>query len=265
MSLDATMLQGRRALVAGGSGGLGSAIATALARAGASVAICGRDTSRTEQCAREISNATQGRVLAVQMDLLQPGSVQEAARNAAERLGGIDILVNAAGAAADGRFEDVTAERWHAAMSVKLFGVIDMTRAALPYLKSGHDGVIISLSGLFGVEPHPANIVSGTINAALGNFMKALASDLSRYGIRAINVCPGPFMTDRLRAIIAQRALDQNRSYQAQLDIEQAALPLGRFGQPDELGEMVAWLASPNSAYVTGTTITVDGGMQRST
>jgi 3-oxoacyl-[acyl-carrier protein] reductase len=229
------------------------------------VAICGRDAIRTKQCERQIFSSTLGRVFAIQLDLRQPGSAQKAAREAADRLGGIDILVNAAGAAADGRFEDVTSERWHAAMSVKLFGAIDMIREALPYLKAARGGVIVSLSGLFGVEPHPANIVSGTINAALGNFMKALASDLARYGIRAINVCPGPFMTERLRAIIAQRARDQGRSYEEQLSIEQAALPHLRFGQPDELGEMVAWLASSRSSYVTGTTITVDGGMQCST
>lgn len=257
-------LAGRKALITGGSGGLGSAIALTLARAGAAVAICGRDAQRVADLAKGISLESGRKVEPVRLDLLQPGDAAQAVETAASRIGGLDILVNAAGAPSDGRFESIAPDAWQRSYAIKFFGTVDIIRAALPHMKAAGRGAIITLSGLFGTEPAPGNIVSGSINAALENFMKALASDVSRYGIRSITLCPGPFYTARIKTILEHRARDEGRPYEEVLRREEAALPLGRFGKPEELAEMVAVLVSDQSSFITGTVITMDGGARRS-
>jgi 3-oxoacyl-[acyl-carrier protein] reductase len=257
-------LAGRKALITGGSGGLGSAIAVALASAGAAVAICGRDAKRTTDLAKKLSLESGGRIEPVRLDLLQPGETAQAVESTVGLIGGLDILVNAAGAPSDGRFESVSAEAWQRSYAIKFFGAVDAIRASLPHMKSAGRGTIITLSGLFGTEPVPGNIVSGSINAALENFMKALASDVARHGIRAITLCPGPFYTARIKTILEHRAREEGLPYEDVLRREEAALPLGRFGKPAELAEMIAVLVSEQASFVTGTVITMDGGARRS-
>lgn len=257
-------LQGRRALITGGTGGLGSAIALAFARAGAAVAICGRDPGRVAELAKTLSLESGGIVEPVQLDLLQPGQAAKAVETAVARIGGLDILVNAAGAPADGRFETVSSEDWQRSYAIKFFGAIDAIRAALPHMKAAGRATIITLSGLFGTEPAPGNIVSGSINAALENFMKALAAGVAPYGIRAVTVCPGPFYTARIQTILKHRARDEGRPYEEVLKREEASLPLGRFGKPEELAEMIVVLVSDKASFLTGTIVTMDGGARRS-
>ncbi len=257
-------LEGRRALITGGSGGLGSAIALAFARAGAAVAICGRDTGRVTELAKALRLESGGIIEPVQLDLLLPGEAAKAVETAVGRIGGLDILVNAAGAPAVGWFETLSSEAWQRSYAIKFFGTVDTIRAALPHMKSAGRGAIITLSGLFGTEPTPGNIVSGSINAALENFMKGLASDVARYGIRAVTVCPGPFYTARMQLILKHRSRDEGRPYEDVLRREEAALPVGRFGKPEELAEMVTVLVSDQASFLTGTIITMDGGARRS-
>jgi 3-oxoacyl-[acyl-carrier protein] reductase len=257
-------LAGRKALITGGSGGLGSAVALTLARAGATVAICGRDPQRVADLARQLSLESGGKIEPVRLDLLQPGDASQAVATAVGMIGGLDILVNAAGAPADGRFESIAPEAWQRSYAIKFFGAVDTIRAALPHMKEAGRGAIITLSGLFGTEPAPGNIVSGSINAALENFMKALAGDVARYGIRAITLCPGPFYTARIKTILEHRAREEGRPYEEVLRREESALPLGRFGKPEELAEMIAVLVSEQASFVTGTVITMDGGARRS-
>jgi 3-oxoacyl-[acyl-carrier protein] reductase len=263
--LEIASLAGRKALITGGSGGLGSAVALTLARAGATVAICGRDAQRVADLARQLSLESGGKIEPVRLDLLQPGDAAQAVATAVGRIGGLDILVNAAGAPSDGRFESVPPEAWQRSYAIKFFGAVDTIRAALPHMKAaGRGAAIITLSGLFGTEPAPGNIVSGSINAALENFMKALAGDVARYGIRAITVCPGPFYTARIKTILEHRAREEGRPYEEVLRREESALPLGRFGKPEELAEMISVLVSDQANFITGTVITMDGGARRS-
>lgn len=262
--LDIASLAGRKALITGGSGGLGSAVALSLARARATVAICGRDAERVADVARQLSLESGGKIEPVRLDLLQPGDAARAVATAVGRIGGLDILINAAGAPADGGFESVSPEAWHRSYAIKFFGVVDTIRAALPHMKAAGRGAIITLSGLFGTEPMPGNIVSGSINAALENFMKALASDVARYGIRAITLCPGPFYTARIRTILEHRAREEGHPYEEVLRREESAVPLGRFGKPEELADMISVLVSDQASFMTGTVVTMDGGARRS-
>ncbi|HSW20301.1 MAG TPA: SDR family oxidoreductase [Ramlibacter sp.] len=258
--LDIT-LAGRRALITGGSGGLGAAMAQAFTLAGASVAICGRDVERTSAVARSLSAKTGKTIHPIQLDLSDKSAAQRAVQEVAEVLGGLDTVVCAAGAPADGRLEQIAAHRWRESFEVKFFGAVDVMRESLAHLRQANGGVLIALSGLLGREPEPGNIVSGSINAALENFMKALAREVAGDGIRAVTICPGPFETPRIRNILVQKGKDTGKAYEDLLALAKNAVPLQRFGTPEEFARLAVVIASDASSFLTGTTITLDGGM----
>ena len=257
-------LKGRVALVTGGAGGLGSAITEMLARAGASVAICGRDAKRMQEAADRMTATTKSRIIPLVLNLREPEAAERAVRLAVEQLGGLDILINTAGAPVDGRFEEVPGPAWRSSFEVKFFGALDMIRAALPHLKESKNGVVVTLSGMLGYEPTPINVVSGSINAAIGNAMKALATDLARYGIRVLTLCPGPFYTDRIQTMLKREAAAEGLDIALTQRRAEGSVPLGRFGQPSELAELVGFFVSDHARFLTGTTITLDGGARRS-
>lgn len=245
------LLRGRRALVVGGGGGLGSAIARALAEQEYRVAVAGRNVEALAASVPELR--------AVRLDLLDHASIDSAVEQAANALGGLDLLVNAAGSVAGGRFEETSLAQWRQSIDIKLLGTLQVIRAALPHLKASR-GTVLTLTGLYGKEPHGGQIISGAINAALANGHKALASDVARDGVRVLSLCIGGFLTDRLMQIVSANAKNAGRSVEEQLQYEQRQLPLGRFGRPEELADIVVMLASPQCAYLTGSTLTIDGG-----
>ena len=255
----APLLRGQRALVVGASGGLGAAIAMTLARQGAALALAGRDQARLRDDAQRIAAATGVLTCAAHIDLADATSIERGVAHAAEKLGGLTLLVNAAGKVANGRFEATTESDWRASIDVKLLGTLAVIRAALPALKTSR-GVILTISGLYGREPSADQIISGAINAALANSHKALAADLGPHGVRVLTLCIGGFMTPRLRAIIEAAATHNGRSFDEELRRQQQALPTGRFGEPDELAELIAFLASPRCPYLNGTSLVIDGG-----
>lgn len=252
--------QHRRAIVTGGSGGLGASIALELVRAKMDVVICGRDGARLRATASDIEKRTGHTISTVVLDLMQEGAAEQAASAATRLLGGVDVLVNCAGEPVDGRFENVPADAWRRSFEVKVFGAFDMIRAVLPQLKRSSNATIITLSGVRGRAPRPGGIIAGAMNAALENGMKALALDLAQHRIRVLTVSPGPFDTNRLRNIFFRQGAEHNSSPEEVSQREAAAIPLGRFGDPTEIGGLVAWLVSERAAYMTGTVVTIDGG-----
>jgi 3-oxoacyl-[acyl-carrier protein] reductase len=254
----------RVALVTGGAGGLGSAITEMLAQAGAAVAVCGRDEKRMRQAADGMAAKTKARIIPQVLNLHETGAAERVVADVVKQLGRLDILINTAGAPVDGRFEEVPGPAWRTSFEVKFFGALDMIRAALPHLKASKHGVVVTLSGMLGFEPQPINIVSGSINAAIGNAMKALATDLARYNIRVLTLCPGPFYTDRIQTMLKREAAATSADLSETQRRAESSVPLGRFGQPSELAELVAFMVSDHARFLTGTTITLDGGARRS-
>lgn len=245
------LLRGRRALVVGGGGGLGSAIARALVAQECRVAVAGRNI---ETLAAGVPDLP-----AVKLDLQDHALIAGAVGQAADALGGLDLLVNAAGSVAGGRFEETSLAQWRQSIDIKLLGTLQVIRAALPHLKASR-GTVLTLTGLYGKEPAAGQIISGAINAALANSHKALASDLARDGVRVLSLCIGGFLTDRLTQIVSANARRAGRTIDEQLRHEQQQLPLGRYGRPEELADIVVMLASSQSAYLTGAILTIDGG-----
>jgi NAD(P)-dependent dehydrogenase (short-subunit alcohol dehydrogenase family) len=248
-------LEGRRVLVTGGSKGLGFAIAGELAREGARVAICARNQQEVLAAGREL-----GAAHAQAADVTDPGQVQDFVARSAEALGGIDALVNNAGRAHPGGFETLSDEDWIADLDVKLFSLIRCSRAVLPHMRAAGGGRIVNIGAVYGRYPDP--LFFGTsVNRAAGNsFTKTLALELAADGILVNGVNIGYVVTPQWDNIHRRRAPDVPQDeFFAQLAARE--VPLGRFGSPEEVSGIVAFLLSERASYITGASVDVAGGM----
>ncbi|MCR1781541.1 SDR family oxidoreductase [Nocardioides carbamazepini] len=240
-------LEGRTALVTGGSRGIGAAIATRLAAEGASIVVT---YSASEAQALQVVEAARRRGViahAVRADMRDPDQVEDAVARTASMLGGIDVLVNNAGILAHGPIEDLTIDDFADTMAVHVQAVFVAVRAALPHMQSG--GRIISIgSNLAERVPAPGFALYAMSKSALVGFTRGLARDLGPRGINAVLVHPGSTDTD------------MNPADAEHADAERAVIPLGRYAATAEIAATVAHLAGPAGAYINGTAIVVDGG-----
>ncbi|WP_017537467.1 SDR family NAD(P)-dependent oxidoreductase [Nocardiopsis halophila] len=241
-------LDGRTALVTGGGRGIGAAVAARLAAEGCAVALTyAASRDRAEKTVRGIEEAG-GRALALRADAADPAAVEAAVERTASALGSLDILVNNAGIFPYGDIGDLTLEDYEATMAVHVRAVFVASRAALRHM--GEGGRIISIgSSLAERVPGPGISLYAMSKSALTGFTKGLARDVGPRGITATVVHPGSTDTD------------MNPADGEGADDERALIALGRYGRPEEVAATVAHLAGPGGAYITGTSVTVDGGV----
>ena len=254
-------LGGRRAVVTGGSKGLGAAIAQELVAEGAAVAICSRNEAELAATATRL-RAGGGQVFARVADVTRADEVEAFMAASAHQLGGIDILVNNAGRAHPGSFATLTDAVWQADLDVKLFSQIRCSRAALAHLRASGGGAIININAIYGRQPDPTFFATTVDRAACLAFTKALAMEVARDGILVNSVNIGFVRTPQWHNIHQRRAPDLPE--EAFLEsLVAPEVPLGRFGEPDEVSGLVAFLASRRASYITGASIDVAGGMGR--
>jgi 3-oxoacyl-[acyl-carrier protein] reductase len=252
-------LTGRRAVVTGGSKGIGLAVATELAREGAAVSICARNADEVAAAAAQLRDLG-GTVHDQVVDVTDPDQVTGYIAAAAEALGGIDILVNNAGAAHPGTFSTLTDEDWHGDLDVKLFSQIRCTRAALPHLRDSSAPRVININAVYARYPDPAFFATTVNRAACLNLNKALALEFGPEGILVNSVNIGFVVTPQWENIRSKRApeLSQDEFFSQWAAAE---VPLGRFGDVAEVSGIVTFLASDRAGYITGASIDVAGGM----
>ncbi len=252
-------LSSRRAVVTGGSKGIGYAIARELVAEGAHVAICARTPAEVEDAADRLGGDG-GFVHGFVADVTQADEVEAFIASAADALGGIDVLVNNAGAAHPGRFETLTDEAWQGDIDVKLFSQIRCSRAALPHLRASGAARIVNINAIYARYPDPAFFATTVNRAACLNFSKALAIELGPEDILVNSVNIGFVVTAQWENIRQGRSpeMSQETFFTAMASAE---VPLGRFGDVDEVSGLVAFLASDRASYLTGTSIDVAGGM----
>jgi 3-oxoacyl-[acyl-carrier protein] reductase len=242
-----SMLTSKVALVTGGSRGIGAAIAKRLAADGASVAITyAKDATAASSVVKEIE-ANGGKALAIQADASQKGAVQGAVDQTVATFGQLDVLVNNAGTAIPKPFEETTLEEMDRMFDVNVRGVMAATRAALQHMKSG--GRIIMIGSCVGERVMTPGLVAYSASkGAVKMFVQGLSREVGSRGITVNNVQPGPIDTE-LNPAAGDWAVPQK-----------AATALGRYGRVEEVAALVSFVASPESSYMTGTNLTVDGG-----
>jgi len=249
-------LQRKSALITGASKGIGRATALTLAAEGCSVHLAARSGDTLEELRKEILGKHKVRVDLYPGDLSSTKSMLDLAN----AVGEIDILVNNAGDIPAGTVEALTDADWRRGFDLKLFGYINLTREIYLRMKKRGSGVIINNIGNSG-ENWDYNYVAGsTGNAALMSFTKAVGGVSLDYGIRVVGVNPGPIATDRMVRIMKRRARD-NLGDESHWQEYMSDYPGGRMGTDQEVADTIVFLASPRAGYITGTVVTVDGGV----
>ena len=255
-------ISGRVALVTGGSKGIGRAIAAGLASEGCRVAIAARGAEALRETAQAL-DAKGAETLSVTADLSEPDAPSRVVEAVVARFGRLEILVNNAGAIRGGDFLSTPAEHWADDWRLKILGYVRMSQAAIPVMRSGRWGRIVNVIGAAARNPATTYMAGGIANAGLINFTRALADLAAPDGILVNAVSPGATATERWDRLIAQQARAQGQPVEVLRAEVARKQPLGRIGRPEDVADLVVFLASERAGFLTGVSITVDGGASR--
>lgn len=258
-------LKGKVALVLASSKGLGRASAAALAAEGAYVTIGARNSENLLKAATEIQQSSGSRVLAVPVDVTKEEQIEDIVEATVNEFGHLDILVNNAGGPPPGNFSQFTSPEWQSAFELTFLSVVRAIRLVIPYMQKQGEGRIINIASVSVKQPIDGLMLSNAIRPAVIGLAKSLSLELASSNITINNVCPGSIMTDRLywRPHIQEQIAQGVSETEVFKDLA-ATIPMQRIGRPEDIGALVAFLASRQANYITGTTIQVDGGVTRS-
>ena len=256
-------LEGKTALVLGASKGLGAAIAVALANEGAHVIGAARGVDAIAALDATVDKTNGGRIEAHALDLSQPGSVAALAE-ALLANGGVDILINNSGGPAPGEARSAPLDAWQSGFDAMIASVIDLTQRLLPKMVERNWGRIITLTSSGVDAPIPRLAVSNGLRLALVGWSKTLATEVAANGVTVNVIVQGRIHTDRVDQLDEAAAKRTNSTIEAIRQASMATIPVGRYGRPEELADVVAFLASERASYITGSKIRIDGGMIRS-
>lgn len=244
------LLKGKVAVVTGGASGIGYGISHRLARAGADVVIASRRAEKCAEVAKELAEAHGVRTLGLALDVRNSENVNEVFAKAAESMGRIDILVNNAAGNFYYPAEKLSDNQWKAVLEIDLYGTFYCCRAAQPYLKE-NGGTIVSISMTLHHHGWVGMVPACSAKAGIDALTKTLALEWARFGIRVNAVAPGPIITEGVK-----KAFAMGGDFEDHLE----TIPLRRAGQPEEIGNMIAFMASDAGSWMTGSIVTLDGG-----
>lgn len=253
-------LKDKVAFVAGGSQGLGKAVATQLSREGAKVVICGLDDPELPGAVEEIRKATGGEVLGVPADVTNAEQARNFVRKGIEHFGTVDIMVNNAGGPPSKTFLEIDDDLWLFGFKLNLMSTIIMTREVVPTMVEKKWGRIINMTSISVKQPIDGLILSNTVRMGVVGLAKTLSTELAPYNVTVNNVCPGYTMTERVRSLAVVTAQKEGSTPEEIIKRWESSIPMQRLGTPEEFAALVTFLASQQAGYITGASVQIDGG-----
>jgi NAD(P)-dependent dehydrogenase (short-subunit alcohol dehydrogenase family) len=253
-------LEGKIAIVTGGSKGIGRATALALAQEGVDVAICARGVEDLEDAAAEIRARTGRRALAVRADTGEPVDIQNLVATTAAELGGVDILINNAVNSTAARFMELADEDWLNHINVKIMGYVRCARECIPHMQQRGGGRIINIGGMAARHSNPLTNSNGVTNASVSNMAKNLADQVAGDGILVNCIHPGTTRTPRQTMLLERQARDSGITVEEAESRAVSRIPIGRMVEPEDIADLVLFLVSNRAGAITGQSIGVEGG-----
>ncbi len=258
-------LRGAKVLVTAASQGLGAATARQFSLEGALVVINSRSLSALQETASAINQVSGNPVYTLAADVTDADAAQRLVANAAEMLGGLDVLVTNAGGPPNGTIDDFDAAAWEQATRLTLLSAVSLVRAALPYLRQSKRAAILAVVSASAKQPSKNATLTNSIRPAVVGLMKSLSQELAADGIRANSILPGSISTARTVEIMTARAAKNSTTPDAERERAAADIPLQRFGTVEEFANAAVFLCSPAAGFINGVALPVDGGRIRAT
>ena len=257
-------IRGNSAIIIASSSGLGRAAAESLVKEGVNVVINGRNNERLQQTAEELKKINTAQVTTVQGDITKKEDLKKIVQTAVDKYGRLDHLVTSAGGPPSVSFLDSKEEDWYYSFDLLVMSVVRLVKASFPYLKKDGGGTIVNISSISVKEAINDLVLSNSVRMSVIGLMKTLSKELTPE-IRANAVLPGFHETKRVQALFEKQiAAGKFQSYAEALDSKRNNIPLQKIGSPAELGDLVAFLSSPKSSYINGSSIVIDGGSSSS-
>jgi 3-oxoacyl-[acyl-carrier protein] reductase len=255
-------LKGRVAMVAAASKGLGRATAESLAREGARLSICSRSADNLDEVRRAIE--TEGtEAIAVACDVSKPDELARWYQSTITAFGQVDILVTNTGGPPAAKFAQLTEEQWRSGIESTLMNVVRLCRLVLPGMQERKWGRVVHITSLVAKQPMELLTISSTLRAGLSALTKTLSDQVARDNVLVNAVLPGHILTDRQVHLNEIRSKEQGISMEEYASRVEASIPMARFGRPQEIGDVIAFLCSERASYITGVSLQVDGGIIR--
>ncbi len=254
------MLQGKVAMVAASSRGLGFGVAKELAREGVKVSIASRDLDAAEKAATQLREETDAPILASRMDAKNPASIADWTSRTISEFGGVDLLVANAGGPPTGNFDTFSDQSWQEAFELNLLSTIRMIRSVLPSMRQRGGGAILTITSITVKEPAEQLILSNVMRSGVTSLVKTLSIQLAPEGIRVNNIMPGRIDTDRIRSLDSTLAERTGMTPEECRADAIKTIPMGRYGDISEFGKAAAFLLSDAASYITGSSLALDGG-----
>ena len=257
-------INGNTALITASSSGLGRSVARAFARENLNVAINGRNQEKLSETAKELNILGSGKVIGIQGDITKKADIENLVERTYHEFGQLDHLVTSAGGPPSTTFMETTDDDWYQSYDLLVMSVVRIVRAASQYLKEGSGGTIVNITSMSTKEAIEGLILSNSVRMAVIGLMKTVSKEFGPE-VRANAVLPGPHETSRMQDLI-NAGVEQGRfeSYQEGLESWSNGIPIEKIGEPDRLGDLVAFLSSPLSNYINGAAIPIDGGKSSS-
>jgi 3-oxoacyl-[acyl-carrier protein] reductase len=256
-------LRGKIAIICASSEGLGKASALALAREGANVVICSRREKAIHDTAKEIHELTGVEVHPVVADVSIASENSKLVQETVRKFGAVHILVNNAGGPPTGDILTLSDEQWQKAHDLTLMSMVRMTREVLPLMIKQMWGRIITITSFVAKQPADELMLSVSIRPGILGLSKILSNQYAKYNITVNTICPGNIFTKRQEELSQTRAASKKMSVEDYISNQTKSIPVGRYGRPDEIGEVVAFLASERASYISGVNLLVDGGLAK--